>query len=378
MSAIKQIPLCIPYTDEQEIEAITEVIRSGWLAHGPKNKEFEHLFADYVGVKYAIAMNSCASALHLAVEALGIKGEVIVPSFTFVASANAIITGGAQPVFADIEEDTCNICPASIERMISSRAEAIMPVHFGGQTANMTRIMEIAEKQGLAIIEDSAETIGGTHHGKQAGSFGIGCFSFFPTKNMTIGEGGMLTTDDEELASKIRCLMGHGIDKTTFQREREGNPWIRAASRVGYNFRVTNFQAAMGIVQLKKLDEMNIKRQMLAEQYTVGLQDNENIILPKVCPENTHVYQMYTVQLRDPNCRSQLVETLKEQGIGASVHFSPAVHEMLPYEGDQYRQDDLRVTDKICSCIVTLPMYPGMVKEDTDYICEKLNAFFSA
>ena len=243
------IPLCIPNIDEKEIERVKEVLLSGWLAHGPQNKELEEEFSKYIGVKHAVALNSCTSALQLAIEAQDLKGDVIVPSFTFVASGNAIVTAGCTPVFSEIDYDTCNLDPSKIEENINEKTVGIMPVHYAGQSCKMDEIMEIAEKHDLAVIEDSAETIGGTYNGKIAGSFGTGCFSFFPTKNMTTGEGGMLTTNDEDLARTVNTFKGHGISSTTWGREKEKRPWIRAAILAGYNFRMSDVLAAIGVEQ---------------------------------------------------------------------------------------------------------------------------------
>lgn len=362
---MKKIPLCIPYTGQEEIDAVSEVIRSGWYAHGPKNHEFEQGFAEYLGVKHAFSMNSCTSALHLAVEGLGISGEVILPSFTFVASANAVVTGGARPVFADIRSDTCNIDPASVERMITPETEAIMPVHFGGQSADMTAIMAIAEQHGLQVIEDSAETIGGTHHGRLTGTFAVGCFSFYPTKNLTTGEGGMLTTDNDDLAAKVKALLAHGIDKSTYEREDAEKSWFRSASLVGYNFRMSNILAAIGVEQLKKLDEMNQLRRDRAARLTAALAEIPEITPPVEKPGNTHVYQMYTVRVAEGLDRDGFVRGLNQRGVGASIHFFPPVHHMKPYR-EGYRMDDLAVTERVIREIVTLPMYPQLSWEDLD------------
>lgn len=369
---MRKIPLCIPNTGEEEKKAVNEVIDSGWYAHGPKNTEFEEMFADYLGVEHALTMNSCTSCLHLAVEGLGITGEVILPSFTFVASANAIITGGATPVFADIEEDTCNIKPSAIEELIGPDTEAIMPVHFGGQSANMKAIMEIAEKNQLQVIEDSAETVGGEHHQQKTGTFGVGCFSFYPTKNLTTGEGGILTTDDSELAQKIKALLAHGIDKTTYEREDKEKSWYRAASYIGYNFRMSNLLAAIGVEQMKKLPEMNASRRRNAEALSEGLSWVDEIVLPVEKPENKHVYQMYTIRVQDGLDRDDFVRRLNQQGIGASVHFYPPVHRMTPYAGGRFCRGDLSVTEKVMDEIVTLPMYPQMKSEDIHYLVETI------
>lgn len=369
---MRKIPLCIPYIGQEEKDAVNEVIDSGWYAHGPKNHEFEEGFAEYLGVKHAFSMNSCTSALHLAVEGMGISGEVILPSFTFVASANAVITGGAKPVFADISYDTCNIDPASIERMISPQTEAIMPVHFGGQSADMNAIMEIAQKHNLIVIEDSAETIGGTHDGRLTGTFDIGCFSFYPTKNLTTGEGGMLTTNDDQLALKVKALLAHGIDKSTYEREEKEKAWYRSASRIGYNFRMSNILAAIGVEQLKKLPEMNRMRRDLAARLTEALSEIPEVLAPVERPENKHVFQMYTVRIKEGLDRDEFVRNLNKKGIGASIHFFPPVHHMPPYSGQDFRRDDLSVTEEVIQEIVTLPMYPQMTADDLTYLVDSI------
>jgi len=370
---MRKIPLCIPFTGQEEKDAVNEVIDSGWYAHGPKNHEFEEGFAEYLGVDHALSMNSCTSAIHLAVEGLGITGDVILPSFTFVASANAIITGGAKPVFADIKYDTCNIDPDSIERLITPQTEAIMPVHYAGQSADMTRIMEIAQEHKLHVIEDSAETIGGTHQNQLTGTFGVGCFSFYPTKNLTTGEGGMLTTNDERLAQHVKSLLAHGIDKSTYEREDKEKSWYRSASQVGYNFRMSNILAAIGVEQLKKLPEMNRLRRDLASRLTTALSDIKQITTPVELPENKHVYQMYIIRIDSTIDRDDFVRRLNKKGIGASIHFYPPVHHMKPYLDSSQRKDDLPITEKVIQEIVTLPMYPQMSPDDLDYMVDSIS-----
>jgi len=206
-----KIPLCRPYLGKEEYDAVKHVLDSGWLAHGPKGKEFEEAFARYIGVKRAVTLNSCTSALQLAIQAQKLRGEVILPSFTFPASANSIVIAGCRPVFAEVLPDTYNIDPEDIRKRITKKTAAIMPVHYAGQSCDMDEIMAIADKHGLKVIEDSAETLGGEFKGKKTGSFGTGCFSFFPTKNITTGEGGMLTTDDETLARDVEAYKAHGM-----------------------------------------------------------------------------------------------------------------------------------------------------------------------
>lgn len=373
-----KVPLCKPYVDDAELAAVAEVLASGWYAHGPANQQFEAAFAEMVGVQHAVSLNSCTSALHLAVQGLGITGEVLVPSFTWVASANAIVTAGARPRFVDVAYDSRCLDPAAIEAAITSSTEAIMPVHYGGQCADMSRILAIAKKHNLAVIEDSAETIGATHYEKQAGSFATGCFSFFPTKNLTTGEGGMLTTNDDKLAAFARAAASHGIAKSTLERDQElaakRPAWHKEATLPGYNFRLSNILAALGVEQLKKLDLMNQLRHNFAMWYDEAFADCEQIATPRTMPGNTHVYQMYTITVPAAK-RNALVAHLNQQEIGAGVHFYPPVH-LQPAYREEHGQTALPVTEKLAEEIVTLPMYPGMQQNELHYVIEQVLAFF--
>jgi dTDP-4-amino-4,6-dideoxygalactose transaminase len=362
-----KIPLSVPDVDRNEADALTRVLMSGWLTDGPANMEFEQLFAAYLGVKRAVTLNSCTSALQLALEAQSITGEVILPSFTFVASANAVVKAGATPVFADIDYGTCNISPEQILQRITPRTEAIMVVHFAGQCCRMDEIMAIAREHGLQVIEDSAETLGGTFMGKMTGSFATGCFSFFPTKNITTGEGGMLTTDDDDLAEKVKALAGHGIVKGTFRREQEMEPWHREASMAGYNCRMSGLLAAIGVEQMKKLPAMNERRRANAAYLSERL-DFDEIDLPVEDRDCRHVFQMYTVKVRGVD-RRDFVLGLREEGVMASVHFSPPLHKQAFY-AERYGTAPgvLPVTEQVAATIVTLPMYPQLTNGQLDYM----------
>ncbi|MBU1255644.1 DegT/DnrJ/EryC1/StrS family aminotransferase [Patescibacteria group bacterium] len=362
-----KIPLSKPFLNQKELKAVKQVLNSSWLTHGPKNQEFEEIFAKYTGTKYAVSLNSCASALFAVIKALNITGEIILPSFTFVASANAIVTAGAKPIFADIDYQTSNIDPQDIKRKITKKTQAIMPVHFAGQVCQMDEIMKIAKKHNLWVIEDSAEAIGAEYHGKKAGSFGIGCFSFFPTKNITTGEGGMITANDKDLIQKIKTLMGHGIPKMTNQRLKAKKPWYRAATIAGYNFRMSNILAALGVEQMKKLNQMNTLRRKHAAYLNQKLKKIKEIELPVEMPKTKHVYQMYTIKLKKGN-RDDLVRKLKAKGIEVSVHFDPPVH-LQPYYKNKQK---LPETEKLSRSIITLPMYPQMTKKELDYIINNI------
>jgi len=341
------IPLCKPNITTDEFVEIGKVLNSGMLVYGEKCKEFEKIFANYIG----------------SIEALKLKGEIIVPSFTFTASANAIILAGCKPVFADVDYETRNLNIQSIKNKLTENTVGIMPVHFGGQSCNMDEIMELANENNLRVIEDSAETLGGTFKNKYTGSFGdVGCFSFFPTKNMTTGEGGMVTTNNKEVYDFISLKIAHGIKKDGFKRD---------CVLPSYNMRMTDIQGAIGVIQLKKLDEMNNHRRALAKYYNTKLQNIKEVSC--TCEQNhcKHVYQMYTITV-DKKIRDLLVKTLNEKGIGASVHFDPPVHKQTYYSNKDFDTSDLNVTEKLCKEIITLPMYSSMNFEDIEYISKTI------
>ena len=358
-----KIPLCRVSFGKEEVNAVNEIIMAEqpWLAHGPKNKEFGEAFAKYLGVKSAVTVNSCASALFLSLIAYNTKKEVIVPSFTFPASVNAIVLAGAKPVFVDIDEKTYNLDPEKIKQVISKETQAIMPVHFAGQCCDMEKIMKIADKNNLTVIEDSAETIGSTFNGKQAGSFHTGCFSFFPTKNITTGEGGMIASNDEKFIEKVKLLSSHGVVKN------KGKKWERSAILAGYNFRMSNLNAAIGVEQFKKLEKLNRKRIGNANYLNEKLKSL--VTIPHVHKKATHVYQTYVIRLPNNVDRDDFVDFLNKKDIEASVHFSPPVH-LQDFYKNKFKHGDLKITEKIHREIVTLPMFPDMTKEQMDYMVE--------
>ena len=365
----REIPLCIPDIGREEISAVKKVLTSHWLAHGPKNEEFEKVFADYIGAKRAVTLNSCTSALFLAIIAEDITKEVILPSFTFVASANAVVTAGAKPVFADINPDNFCIDEKEIEKKITRDTQAIMVVHYAGQSCSMAKIIELAKKYNLKIIEDSAQAIGATYNNKKTGSWATGCFSFFPTKNITTGEGGMVTSNDDLLADKIKAMASHGIATTTLSRKDSKKPWEREALYAGYNFRMSNILAAIGVEQMKKLDAMNRKRHENASYLNNKLSGVEEIICPRELPGCYHTYQMYVVRTRDNSLRDPLLFKLKSYGIGVSVHYDPPVH-LHPYYKQNFncKEGDLPVSEQVSKSAITLPMFPQLKKSELNRI----------
>ena len=375
---MKNVPLCRPSIGDEEIEAVVSVLKSGWLAHGDYNRKFEDAFAERLGVAHAISMNSCASALEISLQANGIDGEVIIPAMTWVATANAVVTTGAVPVFCEVDRATRNVTADIIAACITPRTQAVMVVHYGGQPCAMDAITELCDRHGLLLIEDSAETLGATWNGTPAGAFGIGCFSFFPTKNITTGEGGMFTCRDDGLAGKVRALISHGIASTTLAREREERPWLRAAEMAGHNYRMPNPLAALGYHQLQKLDDLNARRQALARVYDERLGLWGNLVrTPRVAEGAAHVYQMYTVEVEAAQ-RDGVITQLRENGVGASVHFDPPVHLSPFYRNMGWGEGMLPETERLAGELITLPIYPDMTAEDQDWVVECLGKAIGA
>lgn len=369
---MSMIYLSRPSINYREIDSVSKVLNSGWLSSGKKVKELENRFAKYIGVKYAVSLNSCASALQLAIQVQGLKGEIILPSFTFVASVNAVINAGCIPRFADIEYEPCNIDPQKIETLINKKTVAIMPVHYAGQSCDMAKILAIARKYGLIVIEDSAESVGAMFKNKKTGSFGIGCFSFFSTKNITCGEGGMVTTNSRYIRDKVLAYSSHGIERTSSSK---GNSsWLREAKYPGYNYRMANVLAAIAVTQLSKIEIMNNQRRELARYLSKNLKECRELDLPFEDSRCYHVYQMYTIKLKPNNRikRDLFVDYLRKKGIEASVHFYPPLHKQKLYQGYLYPQDRLPVTEKVSASIVTLPLYPKLLKRDLNYVIAKI------
>jgi perosamine synthetase len=370
------VPLCKPSIDEDEIKKVGDVLRGGWLAHGAYNHEFEEEFAAYIGVKHAVSMNSCTSALEASLKVANIKKEVIIPSMTWVSTANCVLSAGATPVFCEVDPATRNVTAETIRSKLTENTEALIVVHFAGQICEMDEILELCDEHNLFLVEDSAETLGATYKGKQAGSFGVGCFSFFPTKNITTAEGGMLTSNDDEFARKCRAIIGHGISSTTFAREKLDRPWLRAAEMVGHNYRMPNPLACLGLSQLRKLDTLNQKRQTIASLYDNALQKyGDKLRSPVVRKECTHVYQMYSITV-DAELRNPLVKHLNDNGVGASVHFDPPVHAQ-PYYKEHFPKTALPVTDQLATQIVTLPIFPDMKITEVNYVSEIIDDFMN-
>jgi perosamine synthetase len=362
-----EIPIANPNVGEKEARAVYDVVKSGLLNEGKKVAEFEKNFAEYIGTKHAVAFFNGTVALHAVLHALGIKSEdeVIVPSFTFISTANSVLFTGAKPVFADIDEKTFNISPEDVAEKINKKTKAIIPVHYGGQAADMTPLMELADDNRLFLVEDAAEAHGAEYKGKKVGSFGnAGMFSFTPTKNITTGEGGMITTNDSKLAEKLRLLKNHG------QIAQYNHVML------GYNYRMTEMQGAIGVEQLKKLDYIISKKQHNQEFVSKKLNKIKGLTPPYVASDRTHTYMLYTVKLDEENAglqRDDLMKALQEKGIMTKIYFPP-VHLQQYYKELGYTKCVLPITEKIYSSVFSLPCYSQLKTEELNYIINSLES----
>ncbi|AKB15920.1 MAG: aminotransferase DegT [Methanosarcina sp. 795] len=357
------IPIAKPMLGKEEIDAVTEVLNSGMIAQGPKVEEFELAFSEYNDCEYAVAVNSGTAALHIALLAHGIgKGdEVITSPFSFIATANSILYTGAKPVFADIEPDTYNIDPEKIQEKITLKTRAIMPVHLYGHPADMKAIMEIADDNKLIVIEDACQSHGAECLGKKVGSFGTGAFSFYPTKNMTTSEGGMLTTNDKEIAEKAKMIRAHG-SKVRYLHE-----------MLGFNLRMTDIAAAIGLVQLGKLDGFTSARQKNAKTLSAGLEKVSEVVPPVIKTGCTHVFHQYTIRAEK---RDQLAAFLKERDIGTGIHYPIPIHKQPLYRELGYR-DSLQVSEKAAEDVLSLPVHPMLSRTDLQEIIETTKEFYA-
>ena len=346
---------------EDEINAVVEVMKSGMIAQGPKVQEFEEKFAEYVNTKYAITTNSGTSALHVSLLSIEIKegDEVITSPFTFAASGNSILYTGARPVFADIDPETYTLDPNTIENLINDKTKAILPVHLYGQAADMDPIMKIAKEYDLKVIEDAAQAHGAEYKNKKIGSIGdAGCFSFYPTKNMTTSEGGMITTNNEEIAENAKIYKAHGSA-------------IKYKHTVlGYNFRMTDIAAAIGIQQLKKIDKFNKIRNENAKYITQGLKEVKGIKTPTVRENSKHVFHQYTIEV-EAEKRENWIEYLTENNIGTGIHYPIPLYKQPLYEKLGYQQKEPE-TEKAANRVISIPIHPSLTQKDLDTIIQTI------
>lgn len=370
------LPYCRPYFDDDELNRVADVLKSGWWTKGSVTREFEKVFAEYVGAKYAVAVNSCTAAMHIALVAKGIGegDEVISTPMTFCSTINTIVHTGAKPVLVDIDSKTGLIDVDKIEASITEKTKAIVPVHYAGQSCDMDKINAIAEKYGLFVLEDCAHALSTEYKGKKIGSMGNACaYSFYVTKNISTAEGGMLTTDDEELYEKASVLSLHGMSKNAWSRYGTKGDWKYEVCDPGFKYNLTDIAAALGIAQMNKLDEMQDIRTEYAEIYNKAFDKIDGITYLKDNGLGKNSAHLYVIQI-DKNKfdidRDTFIELLKEYNIGTSVHFIPIC--MHPYYINNfgYKKGDFPETEKMFEGIISLPLYPSMTREDVMYVIE--------
>jgi perosamine synthetase len=351
------IPIARPQMGEDEKERVWEAMASGSLAQGPRVAEFEAQFAEMVGVPHAVATSSGTTALHLALLGYGVGDgdEVVTVPFTFIASANSILYTGARPVFVDVREDDFTLDVDQLEAAITPRTKAIMPVSLYGQPADLPAIEAVAERHGLAVVEDAAQAHGASIGDRRSGTWGAGTFSFYPTKNMTTGEGGMITTADATLADRVRLLREHGM-KVRYHHE-----------VVGYNFRMTDLAAAIGLAQLPKLSGFNARRREIAARYDRELR---GVLTPVARPGVTHVYHQYTIRVRD---RDAFAERLKERGVGSAIYYPIPVHRQKPFVALGYDAQRFAVTDRLTDQVLSIPVHPSLSDDEVSTVIGAVN-----
>ena len=352
------IPIAQPQIGPEEQARVAETLASGSLAQGPRVRELEERFAALVGVPHAVATSSGTTALHLALLAAGVGegDEVITSPFTFIASGTSILYTGARPVFVDVDARSFMITPDAIDVAVTPRTKAIMPVSLYGQPADLPAIEAIAERRGIALIEDAAQSHGASIDGRASGSFGQGVFSFYPTKNMTTGEGGMITTADGALAEWARLRREHGM-KVRYHHD-----------VLGYNFRMTDIHAAIGLAQLEKLAGFNVRRIETAARYSAELR---GVVTPWVRPGTTHVFHQYTLRVLK---RDAFVDALRDRGVGTGVYYPIPIHRQKPFAELGYDAQSFPVSEQLCEEVVSIPVHPGLSDADVDRVIEVVNA----
>jgi perosamine synthetase len=364
--------------DNEDINAVVEVLRSDWITTGPKVAEFEEAFAAYVGSKYATSFSSGTAALHGASFAaeLGPGDEAITTPMTFCATANCVLYQRATPVFADVVRDTLNIDPNEIERRITNKTKALLPVDYAGHPADLDEILDLAERHGLVVIEDACHALGAEYKGKRVGRIShMTVFSFHPIKHITTGEGGMVITDDADFAQRLRMFRNHGIDSGARERQNNGT-WCYDMVSLGYNYRLTDFGCALGMSQLRKLEANLARRRQIANQYTAAFQEIPGIIPLTVHQDVKPAWHLYPIKLNLANLRvgrSEIFAALRAEGLGVNVHYIPVHLHSYYRKKFGYNVGDYPVAEGGYEQLITLPMFHGMSAQDVDYVIEAVS-----
>ena len=367
-----KVPFFAPWITKVDKKAILDALDATLLTDGPKLREFESAFARFTGAKYAIGVSNATAALHLCIKSLGIGSgdEVIVPDMTFVATANAVMLSGATPVFADVENETMNISAESIRDKINSKTKAILPVHFAGKVCDITKIIKIAKENNLSVIEDCAHAIGARYGKKHVGNFGnAGCFSFYPTKNITTIEGGMIITNSKKIADYVSSARNHGLNKTLVQRYSSGKPWDYDMIESGYNYRLDEIRSALGLSQLGRIKKLNAQRKKIFEYYNKRLNGINGLITPQSSVLDDHVYHLYIMKVKKNNnvSRDELFTKLEEYGIKTTVHYKP-LHMFTAFK--KLKNSNLENSEHLYEEVISLPFYPNIPKKHQDYVID--------
>lgn len=373
---MRDIPFFKPWITNEDKKSVLNALDNSLLTDGPILREFEEKFAEFTGSKYAIGVSNATSALFLSLKALGIgKGdEIIIPDITFVATANAVLQTGATPVFVDVEKNSINISFDSIIKNINSKTKGIIPVHFAGRACDMNKISKIAKKNDLVVIEDCAHAIGARLNKKHVGTFGsVGCFSFYPTKNITTIEGGMVITNSKKIKDYVTSTRNHGLTKTLTQRYSKGKPWDYDMMELGYNFRLDEIRSALGLSQLRRIKKLNKLRKNIYEYYNKKLKNINGIITPTSSSKGDHVFHLYIMRVKNNNkiSRDKLFNELLKFGIKTSVHYKP-LHKFSTLKKFS-KNRNLQNSNNLYDEMITLPFYPNMPKKHQDYIINSIS-----
>jgi UDP-4-amino-4,6-dideoxy-N-acetyl-beta-L-altrosamine transaminase len=369
------IPYGMHWIDEEDINEVANVLRSDWITTGPKIKEFEDALCSYIECRYSVAVNSGTSALDIAVQSLDLPvgSEIITTPFTFVATSNAIIYNGHKPIFADICSDTFNIDPEDIRRKITKNTKAIIYVDYAGQPCDIRKIKEIANEFDLYLIEDACHAIGAEYEQKKVGNFAdMTIFSFHPVKHITTGEGGAVVTDNKELYEKLSLLRTHGIDKNTMDRYGPDASWAYDMKYLGRNYRITDFQAALGISQLKKLDAFIDKRNDMALMYNELLANIDAVTLPVTKDNVRHAWHLYTVLLNESINRDEFFKYMRNANIGVNLHYIPVYRHSYYAKNFGFDPAEFPVTENVFKRIITLPLYPKMTELQLEHVIKTM------
>lgn len=372
------LPYCRPNVDEAEIAAIAECIRNGWLTTGPKVREFEAAFAQASGAKHAVALNSCTAALHIGLLAAGVGpgDEVVMPSLTFVAGAQCTLEAGATPVFCDVDEGTLTADLGCIETAVTAKTKAIITMPYAGRPANVREIVNFACERGITVIEDAAHAAGMLDRGEWAGTRShLAAYSFYATKNVTTAEGGMLVTNDDAVAERVRVLSLHGMDKDAWKRYTARGSWRYDVREPGFKYNMSDIAAAMGIVQLQRLEQMQRRRDEIAQRYLSAFSNTPGILPQRapIYPLDRHAWCMFVVRVDEREAgisRDDLIEELRLRNIGTSVHYIPT-HLFAAYKA--YGSNRLRQTERVWHQIISLPLYPTMSDRDVEDVIDAVN-----